>query len=375
MDDTGKEIDRKIKWLDDFSNTLQSINLIFSTPETAYEAVIIYRINNEVPLKQSCEYVLLDPKQIRIDETNDPENYTVPEHYQLPRPSPLTESEEDELEKNLVWIFASARSGTSWLGMELLSYETFSINEPQIGLHLGMKQNKSRDNLVRNIEMFEDNPDYFFSNRFQNTWYYFLRKLILNRIYAQFNTTKVKIIIKEPNGSLGADLLIKCLPKSLMIFLLRDGRDVIDSSIDARRSKSWATKQYNLTPISDEKELRLVEIENMAKGWNNLMFILKSCYAHHDPKLKIKIKYEDLLQNTSSELKKIYDFIGIDISEDKLNKIIQKYSFDKISEDKKGSGKVTRSATPGKWKENFSEEEQKIMQDIMGKTLSDLGYS
>ena len=156
---------------------------------------------------------------------------------------------------------------------------------------------------------------------------------------------------------------------------MRDGRDVIDSKMDSRKSKSWASEKYDITPISDEKNSRLIEIEKMAKSWNKLISVLKSCYENHDPKLKLKIKYEDLLQNTSSELKKIYDFIGIDIPDDELQKIVQKHSFENIPKNQKGSGQVTRSATPGKWKENFSEEEQKIMQDIMKSTLSELGYA
>ena len=86
------------------------------------------------------------------------------------------------------------------------------------------------------------------------------------------------------------------------------------------------------------------------------------------------IKYEDLLNNTLDELKKIYDFIGIKISDKELEKITDKYSFKNIPQSKKGSGKVTRSASPGKWKENFSQEEQKIMNDVMGETLKEVGY-
>ena len=42
--------------------------------------------------------------------------------------------------------------------------------------------------------------------------------------------------------------------------------------------------------------------------------------------------------------------------------------------EEKGRGKFTRSATPGKWKENFSEEEIKIMDQEMGDLLKNLGY-
>jgi len=50
----------------------------------------------------------------------------------------LSTEEESILEKNLVWVFGSHRSGTSWLAKNLLKHNTFLWNEPMIGLHLGI---------------------------------------------------------------------------------------------------------------------------------------------------------------------------------------------------------------------------------------------
>jgi len=57
----------------------------------------------------------------------------------------LSEGQEGELEKNLVWIIGPPRSGTTWLGTQLLSFQTKSMNEPQLGLHLGMRQPRIRE--------------------------------------------------------------------------------------------------------------------------------------------------------------------------------------------------------------------------------------
>jgi hypothetical protein len=73
-------------------------------------------------------------------------------------------------------------------------------------------------------------------------------------------------------------------------------------------------------------------------------------------------------------LKKIYEFLEIEISDKELTKIVEKSSFEKIPKGQRGSGKFARSATPGKWKENFSPEEQKIMTEIMSDTLKEMGY-
>jgi len=66
--------------------------------------------------------------------------------------------------------------------------------------------------------------------------------------------------------------------------------------------------------------------------------------------------------------------LEIEIDKKTLEKIVEKYSFENIPSGLKGKGKFARSASPGKWKENFSEEEKKIMSDVMGDKLVNLGY-
>jgi len=86
------------------------------------------------------------------------------------------------------------------------------------------------------------------------------------------------------------------------------------------------------------------------------------------------VKYEELRQNTHEELERIYKFLGIEISKEEMNNIVRKFSFENIAAKNKGEGKQTRSATPGKWKENFSSKEQRILVEIVGETLKEFGY-
>jgi len=290
----------------------------------------------------------------------------------LPRKKELSLEQEKILEKNLVWVFASPRSGTSWLANQLLSYTTFQMDEPYIGFHLqtiGITENSQEL-----IEYHKKRDTYFFSELYKDTWNYYLRKLILNRVYAQFQDLSKRIIIKEPNGSFGANNIIELLPTSKMILVLRDGRDIVDSLLDARSKDGWGATQGAGRFKVVTKNNRVSFIKRQSKFWEIRTHLLLSTFHKHDSNLRYKIKYEDLRKNTSDELKKIYDFIGIDISEDKIKKIVKEYSFENIPDNKKGIGKVTRSASPGKWKENFDEEEKNLMQEIMGKTLQELGY-
>jgi len=211
----------------------------------------------------------------------------------------------------------------------------------------------------------------FFSEKYAKTWKYFLRKLILNRIHAQLDDLTHKIIIKEPSGSLGSDIIASCTPNSKIILLLRDGRDVLDSILDALKGGGWETKRGQ---VEISKEKRLEFLKQRAKIWNRLMKILMKTYDLHPKDHRILIRYEDLRNQTFSELKKIYEFLDINVSEEVLEKLIKKYNFENIPETEKGSGKFKRSATPGKWKESFDDEEKKVIENIIGDTLLELGY-
>ena len=75
-----------------------------------------------------------------------------------------------------------------------------------------------------------------------------------------------------------------------------------------------------------------------------------------------------------TELKKMYEFLGISIEDEEIQKIVAKYQFNKIPDSEKGPGKFIRIATPGAWKDHFSKEEQDLMHSIMSKTLQKWGY-
>ena len=276
--------------------------------------------------------------------------------------------QEKSLEKNLVWIFASPRSGTTWLSNQLLRYQTLAMDEPYIGYHLA------------SINFFQGNPKiheshekrntYFFSKEYEDTWKFYLRKLILNRIYSQYRDLSHKIILKEPNGSHGADKIIHCLPSSKIILLMRDGRDVLDSMLDAMKKDGWSSHKRGYL----REQNRIPRLKKLARQWKIRMKLLLDVYEKQPPDLRLKIKYEDLRSNTSDELQKIYEFIDVKISRDEIEKLVDKYKFENIPPDRRGSGKSKRFATPGKWEESFSEPEKKVLEELIGTFLKRLGY-
>jgi len=283
----------------------------------------------------------------------------------------LSTEEELVLEKNLVWVFADRRSGTTWL-KELLSYNTKIMDEPLIGLHLGRTCFTPEHTVKRMIDKECNRTDYFFSKPYKEVWNYFLRKLILNRIHNQFNNLTDKIIIKEPSGSISSDIIAQCLPNSRIIILLRDPRDIVDSKVDEVSAGGWELKKGVKPPL--EEKMRLEFIIKNASLWVGIAEILLDTYEKHSKDLRYILHYEDLLANTVKELQKLYQFLGIGVDENNLNSIVEKYSFKNVPLEEKGRGEFRRFASPGKWKENFNDEEKKILNDIIKNMLPKVGY-
>jgi len=53
---------------------------------------------------------------------------------------------------------------------------------------------------------------------------------------------------------------------------------------------------------------------------------------------------------------------------------IEIHDFKNIPDSQKGEGKFYRTATTGEWRDNFSKEEQELMNSIVGDTLKQMGY-
>ena len=367
---TGK-LDRRVVWLENISGKKEKITLNFTAPTDAIR--IIYRINKETEKKSKCKYDLLPLDEISIVESPTQENQNTKKFFQE-RPKELSVDEESTFEKNLVWLMGFTRSGTTWLGTELLSYHTNIMKEPKFDQHIGSVL--PLETLPTQMEEREHLTGYFFSLKYKNTWKFYLKKLILNRIYSQFQDLSKKIIIKEPTAtSLGFSTIAECFPNSQLIWLLRDGRDVIDSQIDARTyGYSKGGRFENLIDKPLETKDRLKFIKNRANMWLRVIEQMQITFNNYPRDLKLLVNYEDLRKNTVKELQKIYRFLEIDISDEDVKSIVDKYAFESIPAEKKGIGKMRRTAIVGGWQKNFNDTEKDLLNSILGNMLTKLGY-
>ncbi len=320
------------------------------------------------------------------------------------------EFDDEELESKLVWIYGSPRTGSTWL-LEMLCHPlkvepksdvgfkwregwqgeaaALPVNEFLITSHIvpgtGVAQMDDGVVLPRTLNGFSGSfASYAFSSAYADVWRPEVRRMTLVRLHAVIERGRESglnlpdqmplLMIKEVNGSHGADVVMSLFPRSKMIFLVRDGRDVLDSLLDASKAGGWLTKKGGGKGAFETEEERREFVRDNCLNWAARMNVCTKAYDNHDPELRRKIRYEDLLADTNSHLGDLATWLDLPGGPRRIENIAKQHSFEAVPEKRKGPGKVRRSATPGAWRQGLSPEDQEMAQEIMGRGLVKLGY-
>ena len=137
--------------------------------------------------------------------------------------------------ENIIWIFGSGRSGSTWLRSMMRGLDRHQVwEEPMVGRLFGEFHYRAPGSNLRR-------PDFIMANATRKGWIKSIRNFVLDG--AKYARPRLGaddyLVVKEPNGSVGAQLLMEALPESRMILLIRDPRDVVASVLDGARQGSW----------------------------------------------------------------------------------------------------------------------------------------
>jgi Sulfotransferase family len=287
----------------------------------------------------------------------------------------------------LAWIFGSSRSGSTWLLRMLSELErVIPVDDPHIGHHLGVWRPiplawataKDPPKLGTLADFKRKKRDYLFSDRYRDTWMPQLRELISARFEAQAaqdieeagGVDDPIVVVKEP-GSHAADTIMDLFPDSSLIFLLRDGRDVVDSWLDAYKDGSWATDE-GAYPLDDTGRPALIRWQSSV--WLHRTEVVQETYARTDPERRVLIRYEEMRADPVAALERICTMLGIDADGEQLQEIAGAHSYSRVPKADKGAGREIRQAEPGGWAKHMSREEILEMHGILAPKLSELGY-
>ena len=288
----------------------------------------------------------------------------------------------EDHENRLVWIFGSSRSGSTWL-LRMLSdlNGVVTVDDPHLGHHLGVWRPISLawaacdepPELTTLLDLKADEPDYFFADRYRDSWRGPLRSLIQSRFEAQVEDSGEiaglpTVVVKEP-GSHAAPLLADLFPESKLIFLLRDGRDVVDSWLAAYQDGSWAIPG-GAFPVSAEGRIPLIRW--LCEVWAYRSRAVRRAFDSRRPPDRILIRYETLRARTPEALSELCERLQLD--RNGFSDVAERHRFDQAPRALRGPHQEIRSARPGSWRENLTPTEQMVMRDCLGDALEEFGY-
>lgn len=269
--------------------------------------------------------------------------------------------------ENMIWMFGVARTGSSWLASMMAELNGYAMwFEPYVGDVFGFSYN------IRSPEWQRQRDDFLLSDRYRDAWLKSIRAFVLEGADARFPDLGEDgyLVVKEPNGSIGAPLLLEAMPESREILLVRDPRDVVASLLDANRKGGWVANQNGSAvggnSLADTDPDTFVR--QRAGMYMSSMGKAKEAHdAHEGP--KVVVRYEDLQRDTLHEMKKMYDALGISFDEIQLARAVERHAWEKIPDANKGAGKFHRKGVAGGWREDLTPEQARIVEEITAPLL------
>jgi hypothetical protein len=263
----------------------------------------------------------------------------------------------------LIWIFGSARTGSTWLARMLEELPDFRVwNEPAVGALFGefYYERFPHRRTARIIT----------ATKYEHVWLRAIRNMVLEGADARFPEVGERgfLVVKEPNGTVGAPLLLKALPESRAVLLVRDPRDVVASSLDAHREGSFLREESRRDPSlrSGTDPESFARLRAQRYLWN----IVKGAqaYAAH-PGPKALVRYEDLRARARETVRDLCVSLGLEPNDQSLADAVAARSWEQVPETDKGTGKFHRKATPGSWRKDLSPAQVRVVEEVAAPIL------
>jgi hypothetical protein len=266
--------------------------------------------------------------------------------------------------ENMIWIFGTGRTGSTWLAAMMEEPEGHDVwFEPRVGTIFDPQRFQRHGG-----------KHFILASQYKDVWLRSIRNFILDGANARFpELAGGYLAVKEPGGSVGAGLIMEALPESRMVLLIRDPRDVVASWLDATRKGGWQTRRRGeggrrAESLADTKPNAFVR--RHADAYLKHVGSARRAYEAHEGR-KVVVRYEDLRTDTLGTMKRMYGELDVPIEEARLAEAVEKHSWENIPEEEKGQGMFYRKATPEAWREDLTRRQVKTVERITAPLLEE----
>ena len=200
---------------------------------------------------------------------------------------------------------------------------------------------------------------------------------------------------KSPNNLVygkAVHLLAEIYPDAKLIFIVRDGRDAVIShqiqkfidlpdqlnaeEITIRQSlikdpQGFLSKNKSIFPARSLQEAANNWVNNITET-NHLG---KKIYTESF----LSLQFEDIVDQPYFQLKRIWNFLGVDteipdLEKAMINELSDNPDADWQREKQREVAKFIQKGLPGSWQDIFTEKDRKIFKEFAGETLVEWGY-
>jgi hypothetical protein len=208
----------------------------------------------------------------------------------------------------------------------------------------------------------------------KDLWLGSVRNFVLDSADARFpEVGGGYLVVKEPQGSMGAPLLMEALPESRMILLVRDPRDVVASWLDATRKGGWQAerrKNNGRRPDQLSETNPNAFVKRHANAYLHNVGNAKRAYDAHRGR-KVVVRYEELRSDALGTMRRMYAALGLAVDEGELAAAVERHAWEQIPEEEKGEGKFHRKAKPGGWQEDLTPKQAETVARITAPLLEE----
>ena len=289
----------------------------------------------------------------------------------------------------LHFIISAPRSGSTWLTTAINGHpEIFGTEHRLFGKYCEIWQNNDgstspRITFDKYADAFGMHYFYQFMNRDYSSFVEDFKKSFINFLchFASGRTGK-KIIVDKITPYPGTaqyvvDEIRRMFPESKIIHLVRDGRDVLTSgTFDWLLKDAEGTDRHDFyfNPIPGMRLERFFDanvIKKWAANW------CESIDPFDDLLPDVQVTYEEMKEDMPAALTKVFDAIGVTISDEITQQCTEASTFERMSGRSPGQQDPTakaRKGIVGDWKNYFTLADGELFDALAGDQMQKMGY-